>query len=178
MNRLLEDLVGARLEAAEAVAQVGVACDENDRREPSRRITLETAAHLETVQGRHEDEPPVECDVSVPPARSPPRALIADAHSREASDAVLGGKFPDSDRQFARGPRPQGDSFCGVDGRSGHPGTLSADPLEITCGKCLGLAFRTAARDRHAQSAVGFNPEKISAGAPVADEIQRREGDT
>src|SRR4029079_7809377 len=31
------------------------ACDENDRREPSRRITLETAAHLETVQGRHGD---------------------------------------------------------------------------------------------------------------------------
>ncbi len=126
---------------------------------------------------RHEDEPPVECDVSVPPARSPPRALIADAHSREAGDAVLGREFPDSDRQFSGRPRPQGDPFCGVDGRSGYPGALGADPLEVTCGKRLGLAFRTAARDRHPQLAVGFNPKKISPGASVADEIQGGEGD-
>ena len=49
MDGLGQEFVGARLDAADAILQVGLAGDEHDRRQPRRRIGLEPAAHLEAV---------------------------------------------------------------------------------------------------------------------------------
>ena len=53
MHRLREEVVGARFNPFDAVLQIAETGDEDDGRQPRRRIRFDTAAHLEAVDLRH-----------------------------------------------------------------------------------------------------------------------------
>ena len=55
MHRLRQELVGARLDASDAIREVGLAGDQHHRRQPRRRIGLQPPADLEAVDPRHGD---------------------------------------------------------------------------------------------------------------------------
>ena len=55
MDRLGEELVGARFDAADAIRQIGLAGHQDDRRQPRRRVGLEPTTDFQPVHPRHRD---------------------------------------------------------------------------------------------------------------------------
>jgi hypothetical protein len=120
----------------------------------------------------HQDEAPVQRDLSVAAAGSPSCALIADAHTRDGQ-AVLGGYLEQPRRQFRARTIAERRSLFGPERRWSQPGPLPCDPLGVTLHELVGLALRSAAGNRHADAAVMFDTQKVSARAPMTDEVDR-----
>src|SRR5688572_135984 len=123
---------------------------------------------------RHQDEAPVQRNLSVTAAGSPSRPLIADAHAGDGH-AVPGGYLEQPRRQLLARTIAERRSLLSSERRRGQPGPLPCDPLGMTLHELVGLALRSAAGNRHAHAAVVFDAQQVSARAPMTDKVDRPE---
>ena len=121
---------------------------------------------------RHQDQTPVQGNVPVPPARSPSRPLVADAHARHRHP-LLSRDRTQPRRQLRARPFTQRPPFVQSEGRRGEPRALPRDPVGVTQHERVRLAPRPAARNRHADPAVMLDAQQIPSRAAMADEINR-----
>ncbi len=119
---------------------------------------------------RHQDEPPIEGNVAVPSAGSPPGPLIADAHCGHRH-AVLGGEFEQPGRQLGASALAEGSPLLGANRWRRQLRALALDPLGMTLEERIRFTLRTTARNRHAHATVMFDAKQIPPGATVANEI-------
>lgn len=129
--------------------------------------------HVVAHLGRHQDQTPVERDVTVTTARSPSRALIADAHPRHVQ-AVLGGELEQTRRQLP--PRALAVGVALVEGQYGgrEARTFAGNPVEMTVEKSVGLAARSPPWDRHAHAPIMIEAKQVSPCSSMAHEIDTR----
>ena len=119
---------------------------------------------------RHQDQTPVQGNVSVAPARSPSRALIADADTGDRQ-TLLGRDLMQPRGQFRARPLTQRPPFLGPDRRRCQPRPLPGDPVDVALHERVGVALRTAARDRDADAAVMLDAKQIPPRPAMANEI-------
>ena len=130
----------------------------------------------------HQHQAPVQADVTVAPAGSPARALVANADARD-DEAVARGQLVEARWKLARGALPMGALFgplrsalrsiLRIARQSLDPCALARHPFELRQCKRVRLAPRTAARDRHAQPSVGIDTEDVAACPWVTNVICR-----
>ena len=89
----------------------------------------------------HGDEPPVEADVTVPPAGTPARALIADADARDAQ-AVLIGELPQPNRELRSRLRAEPLSIVEGETPVRQRRALTQHPVEMASREGIGLPPR------------------------------------
>jgi len=120
----------------------------------------------------HGHQAPVEADMTVPSARTPSRALVPDADSRDAQP-VLVGKGAQPARQCFAGLLAQLPPLFHGEPRPRQRGPLTQDPVNVPPREGIGFAFRPAARNGHAHAAVELDAQQIAAGAAMTHEIDR-----
>jgi hypothetical protein len=108
--------------------------------------------------------------MTVAPARTPARALIANAEARDRQ-AMLIGKLLQPQRKLRTRLRRESLSILERKAVLCQGRTLTQHPIEMTPRERVGLAARSAARDRHAHAPVVFDAQQIPPRPPVADEI-------
>ena len=119
---------------------------------------------------RHQDQTPVQGNVPVPPARAPSRALIADADAGDRHPP-LGRDLVQPRGQFGACPLTQRPPFLRSDCRRCQPRALPGDPVDVALHERVGVALRTAARDRDADAAVMLDAKQIPPRPAMANEI-------
>jgi len=121
---------------------------------------------------RHQQETPVQADVPVPAAGSPPRPLIPNADSRhpktmelgqcqQAWREIVGRLFPERRRQVNGRPIDPIEETC----------ALTNDPCTLRAGEFLRVTLRPPARDGDPQAAIGVHAQDVPPGAAVADVV-------
>lgn len=122
----------------------------------------------------HEEEPPVERDMTVAAAGSPAGPLIADADARQRGPEPV----CDRKRAQARGklglrPASQQPTLLRRGARAqDEPRPLPCDPVQIPLEKRVGVASRSAARNGDADPPVGIHAKQVPAGSPLADVVR------
>lgn len=128
--------------------------------------------HVVADLGRHQHEAPVQTDVSVVPAGTPPRALVANADPRDVKP-VISRQLQQTLAELHRGSVARRDPVQGVRLQSG---ALVRDPLEMAETELGGLAPRTAAWNRHAHTAVTVDAQDITPRAAMPHEVELDRG--
>lgn len=88
---------------------------------------------------RHQNEPPVQADVTLAAAGAPARALIADADARDG-DTETAGERQKSRRQLAARSIVQGAPLFERAALASQPRTLAGDPSSMAASERFGLA--------------------------------------
>jgi len=88
---------------------------------------------------RHEDQPPVQTNVTIPPARPPARSLVANGDTRHLQ-AVPRRQFQQPLRQIVARLLLQCAVVVHLTQPDPRPVPLLRDPLRIPLHECLGLA--------------------------------------
>ena len=118
----------------------------------------------------HDDEPPVEADVTVAAAGTPARALIANADSGD-TQAMPFGEFLQATWKFGARLRLESLSILEREASLRQSRALTQHPVEMTSRKGIGLAPRSPAWDGDAHAPVVFDAQQIPPGAQMAHEI-------
>lgn len=126
----------------------------------------------------HQDEAPVQTDVSGWRARAPSRALIAYAHLGDRQ-AVLGGKAMQPRRKLARRSQPQlRDRIDGVGQpratRRSQARPLPGNPMALLFGKLLGMAPRAPARECDPDTPIRSYTNHVTPGPRMPYEFHGR----
>jgi hypothetical protein len=124
---------------------------------------------------RHQNEPPVQTDVSRGRTRPPAGALIAYAYTRQYQPVPFG-ECTQANGKLTRGTSPQLADFVGcVDAPDGLmvPGAclLTLNPRTLLLDKKLGMAAGSPARQRNPHGPVGAHAKEITTGSGVTDEF-------
>ena len=104
--------------------------------------------HVIANRRRHQDKPPVQRDLAVAATGSPSRALITDAHAG-LGQAVFSSDLQLPCWQLRARSLAKRHALLGAEHRWHEPRPLPRDPVDVTLHERVGLALRSAARDRH-----------------------------
>jgi hypothetical protein len=123
----------------------------------------------------HQNESPIQADVTGGRAGSPARALIPDAHARHLHTVVFGQEqqapWKLARRLPAQLPDRLGAVTLAVRGTFAHAGPLALDPGTLLFGEKLGLTAGSPSRNGDTNAAIGPHLDDISPGRRMADEI-------
>ena len=126
--------------------------------------------HVLADEVRHQQEPPVQADVTVATTGAPTRALVADTDTRHG-ETMLRGQRQQTCRQFAASSIAKRALVIDRSILACQPRALPGDPLSVPAGKRLRLAPRAAARNRNADTSVCIHPQHVSTRAAMSNEI-------
>ena len=119
----------------------------------------------------HQDQTPVETNVTIAAARSPARTLIPHGDPRHRQ-AVRRRQGEEAWRQFLLRALFQRAALFECEERPGDAGALARNPGQIPPGKRLRLPLRPAARDGDAHASVVIDAQQIPPRTPVPDVIE------
>lgn len=120
---------------------------------------------------RHQDEPPIQADVTVRAAGSPARALIPDADAPHRQ-LMARRQLDETPRQLDRGARAECAPLLGPEPGHLDPGPLLCDPLQMPQPERDRLPPRPPARNRHAHAPIVLHAQYVPARAPVPHEVE------
>ena len=122
-------------------------------------------------RGRHQDQPPVQTDMAVSPARSPARALIADGHARHG-ETMPRGEPEHEAGQFDRRAIAKIPPLGRTQRSRVQPRALPGDPFEMAQAKSHRVALRSAPWNRHSHTAVVVHAKHVASRSFVTDEVE------
>jgi hypothetical protein len=131
--------------------------------------------HVIANRRRHQDESPVQRDLAVTATGSPSRALITDAHAGHGQ-AVFNSDLQQPCWQLRARALAKRHALPGAEHRWHEPRPLPRDPVGVTLHERVGLALRSAARDRHAYAPVMIDTQEIPSRTAMTNEIDRCKG--
>ena len=125
----------------------GSVIGKNTRDEPPVRGRVVHAAQVHQLvnedvipyERRHQNQPPVQANVTIPAARAPPRLLVADGNPCDRQPMPLR-QVQQPARQIFTRLLLQRAVVVGFPHLAGSPVPLLCDPLRIPPHECLGLA--------------------------------------
>ena len=126
--------------------------------------------HVLADRSRHEDETPVQTDVTIATARAPTRALVPDADARH-HETVSGSEREQSWRKFTTGLLAQRAPLLDRVTVLRQSSTLPRNPFSMSRGERFGFATRAAAWNRYAKAAIRIDTQHVATGAAMPDEI-------
>ena len=128
--------------------------------------------HVVANRWRHQNEPPVQRDLAVTATGSPSRALITDAHAGHGQ-TLFSSDLQQACWQLCARARAKRHALLGAEHRWYEPRPLPCDPVDVTLHECVGLALRSAARDRHAYAPVMIDAQEIPSRTAMTNEVNR-----
>ena len=131
--------------------------------------------HVIANRRRHQDKAPVQRDLAVTAAGSPSRALITDAHPSHRQ-AVFSSDLQQPCWQLGARSRAKRHALISAEHRGHEPRPLPRDPFDVTLHERVGLALRSAARDRHTYAPVMIDAQEIPSRTAMTNEIDRCKG--
>ena len=131
--------------------------------------------HVVADLGRHQHEAPVQTDVAVVPAGTPPRALIANADPRDGKP-LISSQLQQTLPELQRGAVAHRHRVAGGHTRRLQSGTLVRDPPEMAEAELRGLPPRAAAWNRDAHTAVTVDAQDIAPRAAMPHEVELDRG--
>jgi len=120
--------------------------------------------------GGHHDQSPVQTDMALTAAGSPPGTLIPDTDTADLQ-AMLRRQLVQPRRQLDFRRRPERRPRAGDDLTTAQPRALACHPVDVPPRERIGLAARSPARNRHAHAAVVVDAQEVAPGTAVAHEI-------
>ena len=127
--------------------------------------------HVVADRGRHEDEAPVQADMTVAPARAPSGSLVPDAHTFDR-EPVLRGQLDQTLPELDRCALTQDHTLQRTYGTRFDSSSLIRDPLKVLEAKFGGFPPGASARNCDAHAAVAVDPQHVPLRASVAYEVE------